>query len=737
MRLPLRLLSTISLVMLPFAGAAAAATFFVDGGCPTSGTGAGVTCGTSGPLRTIMEAVQKGAQTAGFDPTTAPITINVRGAHGGFDGVYDEYIGLWGIGNTAAPGWCSAAGSTTECKQDSDCPGGQTCKHGAYYDLNCTATNPCVIQGCPAAACGQDETPLISGLHQRTDWVETSPGSGVWTRTMESRTEHNYDAQFNLSDTYDPGFLVLGNAQDNTRTFIQYSLGGDNDSAPADGRWSYATATHRVYYNPPGTVSPNSQIKVWVPNRRSILAHVGSPYSNPDVPAGSGHLNNVTFRRLILEGARTVIVQSLENIGPEQRAYNLVFEDMTLRYAHNLLMNTSGTANLRLSNVLGEHAGRGTHVDMNAFGFRLFDIQGGQFNNIAVRHIGSAGRTGSCSNVNLDRPYLDAPWSSASDNFKCANGNGFESKQSDNVTVTGYTATDLMFSAFHFDETINGTLNGCNITRTELGIQANEYTPANIDKLYNITITGCVIDDAGWNNVGAIILGTIDDTLPPGAFLFKVYNNVISHVAHSGITVDTLNSRGNTADRVKIWNNTIWGNRSTLGYPCPNGNCPWNTKGGGVVVNSGVTGGVPNFDVRNNIFKDVGDAGLSLANVPTSGALIDGNLYHDATGQRQCAVRWKGTCYTTVTAFHAAQPSFEAAAMNEVDPQLVAPAALPPNLHLNTSSPARSAAINLSSQFAVDMDGQARPASGSWDIGADQYGSTLVAPVLLDAVPMN
>lgn len=41
------------------------------------------------------------------------------------------------------------------------------------------------------------------------------------------------------------------------------------------------------------------------------------------------------------------------------------------------------------------------------------------------------------------------------------------------------------------------------------------------------------------------------------------------------------------------------------------------------------------------------------------------------------------------------------------------------NLHLLSGAPARSAAVNLSSSFIRDMDGQIR--TGAWDIGADEY----------------
>jgi hypothetical protein len=46
-----------------------------------------------------------------------------------------------------------------------------------------------------------------------------------------------------------------------------------------------------------------------------------------------------------------------------------------------------------------------------------------------------------------------------------------------------------------------------------------------------------------------------------------------------------------------------------------------------------------------------------------------------------------------------------------------------PDLHLTSSSPARGAGQNLSSDFTSDYDGVARPGSGAWDIGAFQFAS--------------
>ena len=408
-----------------------------------------------------------------------------------------------------------------------------------------------------------------------------------------------------------------------------------------------------------------------------------------------------------------------------------------------MLALTFGTANVTWTNIVGELVGRGTHVDMSAFGLRMFDIQGGTFNNVTMRHIGSAGTNGGCANAGLDRPYLDAPWSSAADNYECTNGNGFESKQSNNVMVTNFTATDIMLSGFHFDETQTGTLDGCSVTRTEYGISANEFTSSSTShQLTNITIANCVIDDVGLLGVGAISLGTIDDVLAPGSFLFHIYNNFISDMAFAGILLDVQNSHGVSADQVKIWNNTISRDRSALGYPCPpnGGPCYYNARASGIVINPGVTGGVTNLDIRNNVFKDVTDTGVFIANVPISGAVIYNNLYQDTTGQRHCAVNWKGTCYSTVTAFHAAQSAFETNAVSEADPKFVNTSLTPPDLHIQSTSAARDHGATIP-QFTTDFDGQPRPQGATWDIGADEYWPTSPntppsAPTLLQVEPV-
>src|SRR5439155_17323577 len=57
------------------------------------------------------------------------------------------------------------------------------------------------------------------------------------------------------------------------------------------------------------------------------------------------------------------------------------------------------------------------------------------------------------------------------------------------------------------------------------------------------------------------------------------------------------------------------------------------------------------------------------------------------------------------------------------DPLFVNGASAGFNAHLASGSPALQAGLNLSSVFATDKDGTARPATGAWPLGAYVSGS--------------
>src|SRR5262249_26373898 len=240
---------------------AQATTYYVDGACPSEGNGTSLTCGTNGPFTTINR---------GISPLAPGDTLNIRGAHGSFDGTTNESLGIWGPPSDAFPGPA----------------------------LNCPAASPCVIQGCPASACGADETPIVRGMVRRTDW--TDEGGGVWSRAMEAESPANYATVETARDNFDPSMIMQGTA--NPFTMLQHARA--NALAPTEGHWSYNTSSHRIYINPVGTGDPRSAISIMVPNKQHMM-DVKQGNSGTDCPSTSCPMSNhVTFRRLTFEGTR-------------------------------------------------------------------------------------------------------------------------------------------------------------------------------------------------------------------------------------------------------------------------------------------------------------------------------------------------------------------------------------------------------------------------------------------------
>src|SRR5205085_5899587 len=62
------------------------------------------------------------------------------------------------------------------------------------------------------------------------------------------------------------------------------------------------------------------------------------------------------------------------------------------------------------------------------------------------------------------------------------------------------------------------------------------------------------------------------------------------------------------------------------------------------------------------------------------------------------------------------------------DPQLANETSSGFDCHLGAGSPAIQAGVNLSSAFNSDMAGNARAASGAWDLGAYVYGTVTPPP---------
>ncbi len=131
------------------------------------------------------------------------------------------------------------------------------------------------------------------------------------------------------------------------------------------------------------------------------------------------------------------------------------------------------------------------------------------------------------------------------------------------------------------------------------------------------------------------------------------------------------------------------------------------------------------FDTRNNVVKN----NIVYANAykrymeawsaVMTGNVIDRNLYFTAGGSEAGTWVWKGTTYTSFSAYKAASGN-DVTSLIGLDPLLINAAA--GDLHINPGSPAINAGDNLTSAQVgtQDIDGAARINGGAIDIGADE-----------------
>ena len=178
-----------------------------------------------------------------------------------------------------------------------------------------------------------------------------------------------------------------------------------------------------------------------------------------------------------------------------------------------------------------------------------------------------------------------------------------------------------------------------------------------------------------------------------------IYNNTQAGIAFGGY--DTR--RGSTENCV-IVNNTLY-NNYTQG--------DWGAE---LYIQ---------FDTRNNVVKN----NIVYANsykrymeawsAVMTANVIDRNLYYAAGGGEAGTWVWKGTTYSTFTAYKTASGN-DATSLIGRDPLLMGPAA--GDLHINTGSPAINIGDNLTAAQvgALDIDGQARILGGIIDLGADE-----------------
>jgi hypothetical protein len=641
---------------------ARATVYFVDGACPTSGAGTSLACGASGPVRTIGEGIER---------MVAGDTLNVRGAHDGFDGIYVEQVHV---------------------SNESSLPG---------RALACTAAQRCVIQGCRAGTCPTNEQPVVRGMRLRDDW--TAQGGGVYARTMEASPE--LDGQ--ERDAWDPHMLMQGTGH----PLIMLAYAGDDVANPGDGAWSYHAGSHRVFVNPVGGAAPDAQVLV---PHFSFNVHIESPTAN------------LTVQYLTLEGTRGRSIDAHGNVG--QPIAGLVLRGLVQRYVTRHFILANPAPGLLVEDNLSEYGCRGISWALTSgdgcFGYRVFGAHGAVFRRNTLRHIGSGGRRKlSSGSTGWVCPWCDPPWNDPEHTDVSTFGVAFNIKQTSGAVLEDNQIEDITLSGVALDVSRGVTVQRNTIRRSRIAVSMSNFTPtggcpstATSQYCYNSDhlIRSNVVHESGLDNVTSCAIDVTggSERHDGGQMLAEVTNNVIDRPSFAGICVRS--ESGSPTSDVTIAHNTVFGDRNiSPGEPSR-----------GIVVRDATD----NVVVRNNLFDGLGADALVLSTAAQSGLSLDGDVIGTTGG---CQARWGvtnfeyipigGTC-GTLAAFAAANAPDEANGRTGA-PMFANPGANPPNLHLTAGSAAIEAGVTVA--VATDIDGDARPQGARMDAGADEYTGVL------------
>lgn len=748
-----------ALILVALASPALAATYYVDGSCGSSGTGAGLTCGATGPFMTIGEGINAMSATGGD-------TLNIRGEQGGFDGVYHEEV------------WVAASR-----------PAGITFGKA----LNC-GSSPCTIQGYN----GERASIMPNQLQTWTDDGSGSGNTAVYYLAMTAAIDTPDDgAQRAGGDAnLDPYMLYTthplactGDPSQNcdvdgdcvspaglcvwTENRVELPYAGDNVTTIAgglkDGSWSYNTTNQRVYVNP--RMSDNPDTTILVP-----FAYAAVMFQNPT--------QGVTWQDLTVGRSRSHGFRANDvggsNRSPDNR-FTRIHYDHIRRFAHY----GHSHDNAIFTDCVWQYGARGfSYMPLNSnsyFGLRLFDSPGTQVINPTVRYLGAAGlHRSDGTNYSADLggageecSWCDAPWNVQAFTDKSCPAHAIQPKETDGddstpgsgFTVQGGEIYQIVSTAFFVDVVTEALLDGTYIHEVGTCVALNNFTPnVPTGQLYwsNATLRNFTCKNAGVDQVqkpAISICGTDSSERNSGQSsnpLITIYNVFLVNIGYAGIQVGgngtspSFSCPNQTTDPgdVRLLNISISGTNTATEAS--------NLSRCLIIRNVSASGGLTGRNIIcNNVTREavVFDAN-ALAHMVTAGTKLDFDLYGSNTScpptsgtscscgdasniafrygsgllipsQNETSLQPRnGTCADLAT--------FKTANASQEPTTPAAGATLnftsATNLHITAGSAAIDTGESQSSIFTTDYDGDART---TWDKGADEFvasGGTAASP---------
>lgn len=189
-----------------------------------------------------------------------------------------------------------------------------------------------------------------------------------------------------------------------------------------------------------------------------------------------------------------------------------------------------------------------------------------------------------------------------------------------------------------------------------------------------------------------------------------VRNNVIYHNRSSGISIGGYSTSVGSTTQSTFVNNSLFQNESLM-------------NGLGEVNLQYFPSSVSGNTFENNIVSANSQGILVSSYIGTPQILLDYNLYYAASGPVSNSWIWNSTGYGTLAAW---QGTGNDAHSLYANPNFVETANLPPDLFLNSGSPALAVGDDLSSSVVgmVDFNGHPRVSGSTIDIGAYEATST-------------